>query len=273
MDLDPQLVGAGNHLRQQFFRGRRHQRDRMVARVRLQNAAERFQPLSKMLGVLIFAEVQNQGIHLPHLGGQLALGAQGNQLAVVDDPDPVRELLRFFHVVRGVKNGHAGVVQGLDRIEDCPAGLRVNADGRFVHKQQARFVQQPHGDVHAALHPAAVGLDALFGAVCQPDLLQQLLHAGFQRTAGKAVHLAPEIQVLERGHVVVKRNLLRNHPNQALNLHRIFSYRKSEDGRVAFGGHEQRGKDGDCGCFSGAVRTQQAEYFPFLNVKGNIVHG
>ena len=65
----------------------------------------------------------------------------------------------------------------LDRIEDGAARLRVDADGRLVHEEQARLVQQAHADVDAPLHAAGVGLDALVGLVRQADLLQHLVDA------------------------------------------------------------------------------------------------
>ena len=64
-----------------------------------------------------------------------------------------------------------------DRIEDGAAALRIDADGRFVHEEQARLVQQPDADVDAPLHAARIGLDALVGFVGQADLLQHFIDA------------------------------------------------------------------------------------------------
>ena len=104
-------------------------------------------------------------------------------------------------------------------IEDVAAGLRIDADGGFVHVDDLRFVQQGHADVDAPLHPARILLDAVLGPVGQADDLQHFVHAGFERRAAQPVHLAPEGQVLARRQVFVQGDLLRDDAQHGFDPH------------------------------------------------------
>jgi len=89
--------------------------------IRAPHSLERLQAIHQGLRVFIFGDVQHQRVSFIDLPGEFFLSAEGDQFAVVDDPDPVGELLGFFHVVGGVKDGHALAVELFDRIEDGPA--------------------------------------------------------------------------------------------------------------------------------------------------------
>ena len=84
----------------------------VVGHIRLEHAGQpAHRGIARRLRVFAFAEVQDERVALAHLVGQFRLGAQRDQLAVVDDADPVGELLGFFHVVGGVEHGHALLVE------------------------------------------------------------------------------------------------------------------------------------------------------------------
>jgi ABC-type multidrug transport system ATPase subunit len=70
--------------------------------------------------------------------GQLVGGALGQDRAVVDDDDAVREVLRLVEVVRGQQDGGAAVGQPLDQVPEVAARLRVEPSGRLVEEQQLR---------------------------------------------------------------------------------------------------------------------------------------
>ena len=75
--------------------------------------------------------------------------------AVIDDRDPVRDAVRFVHVVRREKDGHAfGFVQMLDVRPELIAALRIEAERRLVEKQNLRRVQQAARDLQPPFHPA-----------------------------------------------------------------------------------------------------------------------
>ena len=83
-------------------------------------------------------------------------------------------------------------LSSLTEFEDRAPGLRVDADGRLVHEEQPRLVQQPDADVDAPLHPARVGLDALLGLVGQPDLFQHFVDARARAPCPPSPYIWPQ---------------------------------------------------------------------------------
>jgi hypothetical protein len=55
----------------------------------------------------LVADLEYELVLLSDLLDQLALLAQGDDFAVIDDPYPVAELLSFLHEVGGVEHGEA----------------------------------------------------------------------------------------------------------------------------------------------------------------------
>ena len=136
--------------------------------------------------------------------------ADGDHLAVVDDGDPVAELLRLGHVVRGVEDRHPLVAQREDAVEDRPPALRVDPHRRLVQVQHLGLVQQRDADVDAPLHAAAELVDAVLLPVDEGDELQHLVHALLELVARQPVHAAPEHEVLAGAHVRVQGDVLRD---------------------------------------------------------------
>ena len=101
-----------------------HQVDAAVERLGLAD------PRSRGQGVRGLGQVACRG--QPHLvpfadhAHELGPGALGDQLAVVDDPDPVAEALGLLHVVRGVQHRHPGSGQPRRR----SPGSRSGSAGR-----------------------------------------------------------------------------------------------------------------------------------------------
>src|SRR4029077_13214349 len=58
-------------------------------------------------------------------GDQLARGAQGDDLAVVDDRDAIAKALGLVHVVRRQQDGAAAATDGPDDAPELAARLRV----------------------------------------------------------------------------------------------------------------------------------------------------
>src|SRR5690606_27674139 len=57
--------------------------------------------------------------------------AFGDDVAPVDDRDPMANVFDLFHVVAGVDDGHAFAGQLPHRVEQVAAALWIDADGRF----------------------------------------------------------------------------------------------------------------------------------------------
>ena len=101
--------------------------------------------------------------------------ALGDEVAVVDDADPVAQLGGFLHVVRRVEHGDA---EPSDRLEDGVAALRVDAHRGLVEDEQLGSVQQAGRHVGPPLHAARVGADAVLPPIGQSDQFERLADAG-----------------------------------------------------------------------------------------------
>ena len=125
---------------------------------------------------------------------ELAPGALGLDLSLVDDADAVAEALGLLHVVRRVEHGHPLAREELDALEDRVARLRVHAHGGLVEDEQLGTVEQPDGDVQPSLHAAGVRARQRPGAVGEADELEYLVHAAAER-------LCDRVGIIDEGEV------------------------------------------------------------------------
>ena len=88
---------------------------------------------------------------------QLVRRALGDDVAVVDDPDPVREDVGLLEVLRRQEDGDAVVAREPPTSSQsaCPA-LDVEAGRRLVEEEDPRRVDEREREVEAALHAARV---------------------------------------------------------------------------------------------------------------------
>ena len=68
--------------------------------------------------------------------GQLGRGSRGDQMAVIDDGDPVGEAFRLLHVVGGQDDAGPRVAQASDQAPGGVPGLGVEAGRRLVEEHQ-----------------------------------------------------------------------------------------------------------------------------------------
>ena len=132
------------------------------------------------------------------------------------NPNPMAQLLRFFHVVGGVENGHAFGIELFGHIQNSTPRLRINAHRWLIHKEYLRTVEQPRANIYPAFHTARIGINTVIGALAQTNLFEHFFHAVAQRLALHVIHLAPKVQILARAQAGVEGNLLRHNPDQAL---------------------------------------------------------
>jgi hypothetical protein len=93
---------------------------------------------------------------------------------VVDDRDPVAELVGLLHVVRGEEHGPAVVAQLEDALAEVARRLRVEAHRRLVEEQQRGVGEECAGQHEALPHAGAELLDVVVGAVRQVDRLEDV---------------------------------------------------------------------------------------------------
>jgi len=106
---------------------------------------------------------------------QLGEGAVGDDPALVEDRDPVRELLGLVEVLRGEQ--HRGAVAGefLDGLPDLDPRLWIESRRRLVEEEHGRVADQAHRDVEATAHAAGVGHRLPTARVGQGELREQVV--------------------------------------------------------------------------------------------------
>ena len=94
---------------------------------------------------------------------QVGLELRGRALAhdppVVDDRQPVAELVGLLEVLRGEEDRRAARVDAAQLVPDRQPARRVQAGGRLVEEQDVGLVHERRGEVEPALHAARVALD------------------------------------------------------------------------------------------------------------------
>ena len=143
-----------------------------------------------------------------HLGFQLVRGAQRDDLALVDDRDPVAPL-RLLHVVRGHEDGQPRCPPDVTEVvpQPCP-GLRVEALGGLVEEQDLGRVQDAAGDFEAALHPAREGHHDRVGTLRRSTIARTRSIRSAPLAARHSVHHGVEGEVLARRELIVQRGVL-----------------------------------------------------------------
>ena len=83
---------------------------------------------------------QPDEVPLAQQAAQLFERARSEDPSVVHDGEPIAELLRFLHVVRGVEHAGPGIRLFAHHVEEPHPALRVHSDRRLVEEKDARTV-------------------------------------------------------------------------------------------------------------------------------------
>ena len=127
--------------------------------------------------------------------------ADGQDPAVVDDGDPLAQVVRLGHVVGREHDGAAGDggLPGRDELADGPGGGDVQAERGLVEEQDPRVVEQAAREVHLLALAGRQGRDALEPLRAHPDGLDELVDALPALGPGEAVELAEHPELLAHG--------------------------------------------------------------------------
>jgi hypothetical protein len=75
---------------------------------------------------------------------------------VINDHNAVAQFLYILKIVRGEENGRSTLaIDVTDKLADAFFGNHIEADGRFVEKEERRIVE--HGRTQVSAHPLAEG--------------------------------------------------------------------------------------------------------------------
>ena len=184
-------------------------------------------------------------------------GVVGDNLAMIDDDDAVAEALGFLHVVRGVDQGLATLLEGFKVFEDSVTALRIDADGGLVEQQNLRIVQQRSRQVEPAFHPATEGPDLVPGAVGEAHQSQRIGDRAFRSGAVQIVKRGEKDKVVERRQLVIQCHVLRNQADFSLDRVSIPAQGTACNEHLAGIGPQQASDDRNGSRFSRAVGPQQ----------------
>ena len=134
---------------------------------------------------------------------ELARRPLGDDLAVVDDRDPVGELVGLLEVLRAQQDRRALGDERADDAPDLVARARVQPGRRLVEEHELGRHDDARRDVEPAPHPAGEVLDELAGRLRQPERVEQLAGAVLRRLAAQPEQAADEDEVLAAGEVLV----------------------------------------------------------------------
>ncbi len=167
--------------------------------------------------------------------------------------------------MRGQDDRDAGGAKIGHHLPHVLAQLHVDARGRFVQKQNPRFVGQRLGDQDAALHAAGQGDDPAVLAVPQRQLPQHLFQMRVvARLAEQTARQAAGVQhSLER----FQRQFLRHQPDQRARAAVARHYVVAADGHMAGRGqHDPADRRNQRG-LACAVRAKQGDDLALLYVE------
>ena len=139
---------------------------------------------------------------------QLVGGAFGDDPAVVEDRDPIRELVGLVEVLGGEEDGDAAAGELADVVPHLPAAARVEPGRGLVEEDHPRRADQCHGQVEPAAHPARVRRDRPGGSVDEVEPVEQLADACAACRAAEMIQVGHQLQVLLAGQQLVHRREL-----------------------------------------------------------------
>lgn len=188
-------------------------------------------------------------------GRKFGEGAVGDDATLVQDRDPVGELLGLLEVLRGQQHRGARFGELLDGLPDLNAGLRVQPGRGFVQEEDWRVTDQAHRDVESAPHSAGVGRGLPVRRVGQGEPGEQPI--------SDVLGLRDVTQLGDQHEVLPPRERLINGgelPGQADRLPHPRGFPghvDAVDGRRPAVRCEQRGEDPDHGGLACAVGAEQ----------------
>jgi hypothetical protein len=128
-------------------------------------------------------------VPLPHVGQldledvtadailEFVTGPFCDNAAVIDDCDLVRELIRFFEVLRGQQDRRSLAAQVADDVPNLVATTRIETRRRLVEEEHTRLREHARCEVEAPPHTARIRLRGSVSGVRELEALEQLRSA------------------------------------------------------------------------------------------------
>ena len=190
---------------------------------------------------------------------ELVGGALGHDPAVVEQRDPVGELVRLLQLLGGEQDGDAAGGQVADDLPHGPPAARVQSGRGLVQEDQPRVADQGHGQVEPPPHPARVGAGQLAGGVGEVELAEQVGRPAPPLGAAQVMQVGHQEQVLGAGEQVVDGGELAGDADRGPDRVRRGGQVVAGHPQLAAVGFDQGGQDLDDGGLAGPVRAEERE--------------
>ena len=171
------------------------------------------------------------------------------------------------------EHGHLAA-QRADEVADAEDLVRVEADGRFVQDDDARFGEQRVGDPDALAEALGELPDqAAGGAAGEVAVIHDLADAFVHARGVHVLEAGAEREVFLDAKVLGQGVVLRHVRQVALGAGRIERHGDAPDRRAAGGAGHGAGKDAHGGRLAGAVRAQEADDLAGRHAEAQVFHG
>ena len=203
--------------------------------------------------------------------------AEGEDPAVVDDRDPVAQLVGLGHVV-GRQEDRPARDRGLpgeDQLADGAGRGHVEAEGRLVEEEDPRVVEEAPGEVHLLALAGRQRADALLASARRARRPRSSSSTRAQpRLRRQAVELAEHPELLADGQDPVAGLLAAgDHVHDPADLLGLALDVEAEDVGGAGRRQQQRRQDLDERRLAGAVGSEQAEELAGLDLEIDPLEG
>src|SRR5262249_31438057 len=165
------------------------------------------------------------------------------------------------------------VAELLKVLPQIPARTRIKTGCRLIEQQHAGVMNQPLGQLCAALHSTGKSFDFLVGAVCQSDTLKHLADTFLQGRAMQTIKMPLMPEIFRGGQFDVYALRLKYHSNAAAHLIGLTCSVKASNESASCCGKHESGKNAEERCLPAPVRTQQAKDFSGANIERDAFQG
>src|SRR5437867_13283755 len=123
---------------------------------------------------------------------------------MVDDRDPVAEMVRLLHVMSCQKNRVSLSSHVLDYLSDQVGGLWVEAHSRLVQQDYGRLMQYAFNEREAYSHSRRVVLEQRVPQFVQSDQFEEILDPILVMSTFHMIKCCDVFQVLQSGKLRVR---------------------------------------------------------------------
>ena len=188
---------------------------------------------------------------------------------MVDDRNPVAQLLRFLEIMGREDDRDPGCVQFLEKGPKLLPKLDVYPRGGLVEHQDRGRMDHRLGNQQPPLHAARQGPGISIRLVGQPHRRQQ--GVGLPLGCPDAVEAGLDLQRLARGKEGVEQDFLRDHADRQFGVARMRVDVEAPDLRRPLGLGDEPGEDVDQGRLARPIGPEQPEELPPPDFKADPV--